>query len=119
MRMNVRLVRASQFLRQFRLIVRYKPEKEHILPDALSRLASANTNLPSQDPSYSKLDALFAYNITLVAMNEDLAQRIVKGYESDPWWSKVSSQLSANDALGDDKATLPFVRELPPTDADL
>ena len=85
MRMNVCLVRASQFLRQFRLVVRHKPGKEHILPDALSRLASANTNLPSQDPSYSKLDAFFAYNTTLVAMNEDLAQRIVKGYESNPW----------------------------------
>ncbi len=52
-------------------------------------------------------------------MNEDLAQHIVKGYENDPWWVKISSQLSSNDALGDNKATLPFVRELPPTDADL
>lgn len=118
MRMNVRLVRASQFLRQFPLVIWHKPGKEYILPDALSRLASANTNLPSHDPAYSELDALFAYNTMLVAMNEDLAQRIVKGYESDPWWSKISNQLSTNDALGDNKATLPFVRELPPTDAD-
>ena len=73
MQMNVCLVRASQFLQQFRLIVWHKPEKEHILLDALSRLASAITNLPSQDPAYSKLDALFAYNTTLVAMNKDLA----------------------------------------------
>lgn len=116
--MNVRLVRASQFLRQFRLVVWHKPEKEHILPDALSHLASANTNLPSQDLAYSELDVLFTYNTTLVAMIEDLAQRIVKSYESDLWWIKISSQLSANDALGDDKATLSFVRELPPTNAN-
>lgn len=84
MQMNVRLVRASQFLRQFRLIVRHKPGKEYILPDALSCLASANTNPPSQNPAYSELNALFAYNTTLVAISKDLAQRIVKGYESDP-----------------------------------
>ena len=42
MRMNVRLIRASQFLRQFRLDVCHKPGKDHIVPDALSRLASLN-----------------------------------------------------------------------------
>ena len=87
--MNVCLVRASQFLRQFRLVVRHKPGKKHILLDALSRLASANTNLPSQDPAYSELDAFFVYNATLVAMNEDLARRIIESYESDPWWVKI------------------------------
>ena len=48
--MNVRLVCASQFLCQFRWIVRHKPGKEHIVPDALSRLASTNSNLPDHDP---------------------------------------------------------------------
>lgn len=117
--MNVCSIRASQFLRQFHLVIWHKPRKEHILPDALNRLASANTNLPSQDPVYSELDTLFIYNAMLVAMNKDLAQRIVKGYESDPWWVKVLSQLSSNDALGDNKVFLPFVQKIPPTDADL
>lgn len=43
MRTNVRLIRASQFLRQFNLEVTHKPGKEHIVPNALSRLASLNT----------------------------------------------------------------------------
>ena len=42
MRINVRLIIASQFLSQFRLDIRHNPGKEHIIPDALSRLASAN-----------------------------------------------------------------------------
>ncbi len=50
MRLNVRLVRASQFLNGFRLTVRHKPGKEHIVPDALSRLASTNSNLADHDP---------------------------------------------------------------------
>ena len=57
-RMNVRLVRASQFLRQFRLAVRHKPGKEHIIPDALSRLPSTNHDAVStKQTDYSELDA--------------------------------------------------------------
>lgn len=81
--MNVRLVRASQFLHQFRLVVCYKPGKEHIMPDALSRLASANTNLPSQDPDYSELDALFTYSATLVEIHPGLIKKIIEGYQKD------------------------------------
>lgn len=116
--MNICLICISKFFWQFCLLVWYKPGKEHILPNAFSCLASANTNLPSQDPAYSQLDALFIYNTTLIAMNKDLAQRIVKDYENNPWWIKISSQLSLNDVLGDNKAALPFVQQLPPMDAD-
>ena len=77
-RMNVRLVRASQFLQQFRLVVRHKPGKEHIIPDMLSRLASANR--AGHDKVYSKLDALFTYHATLVEISPDLIQHILDGY---------------------------------------
>lgn len=52
-------------------------------------------------------------------MNKDLAQRIVEGYESDPWYVKILGHLSLNDTLGANKAFLSFVQELPPTDANL
>lgn len=83
MRMNVRLVRASQFLQQFRLVVRHKPGKEHIIPDALSRLASANR--AGHDEIYSELDALFTYHATLVEISPDLIKRILDGYLADDW----------------------------------
>lgn len=119
MQINVRLVRASQFLRQFRLVVRNKPGKEHIVLDTLSRLASANTNLPSEDPNYSELDALFTYNITLIDIHPDIVKRIVKGYKADNWWAKIWRQIDENDKLGPDRALLPFVKgNTPPTDAD-
>lgn len=69
MRLNLRLVRASQFLQQFKLEVRHKSGKEHIVPDALNRLASANRH---QDPQHSELDALFIYNTMLVEMHPAL-----------------------------------------------
>ena len=58
MRMNVRLVRASQFLRQFQLDVKHKPGKEHIVPDALSSLASVTKLTLPKD--HSELDVLYA-----------------------------------------------------------
>lgn len=107
MRMNVRLVRASQLLRQFHLIVRHKPEKEHIISYALSRLAS--TNSTSHNAEYAKLDTLFVYHTTLVRINPDLVKRIFDGYTSDGWWSRVRKQMLDNKKLGVDKALLPFV----------
>lgn len=64
-------------------MVCHKPGKEHIVPNALSRLASANTNLSLEDLNYLELDALFTYNTTLIDIHPDLVKEIVKGYKTD------------------------------------
>ena len=107
MRMNLRLIRASQFLQQFRLDVRHKPGKEHIIPDVLSRLAS--TNVGCSDASHTELDALFTYNATLIEIHPDLISRILAGYEDDEYWARLRRQVQANEDLGDDKAVLLFI----------
>lgn len=81
--------------------------KEHIIPDALSRLAS--TNNAGHNPKYSELDTLFVYHTTLVQINLDLVKHILDGYTSNEWWSKVYKQVLDNKKLGVDKALLPFV----------
>lgn len=116
MRMNLRLVRASQFLCQFNLDVRHKPGKENIVPDALSRLASTNpSTLP---PDYNELDAL--YTATLIGIDENFRKKILAAYKKDPWWNRVSKQIDENEARGEDANILLFVwgRTLPPTEAD-
>ena len=85
--MNLRLVRASQFLQQFKLDVRHKPGKEHISPNPLSRLASANVGCT--DPSYFELDALFTYNTTVIKIYLGLVSRILAGYEDDEYWARL------------------------------
>ena len=107
MRMNLRLVRASQFLQQFKLDVRHKPVKEHIIPDALSRLAS--TNVGCSNPFQSELDALFTYNATLIEIHPNLISRILAGYKDDKYWARLRCQVQANEDLGDNKAVLPFI----------
>lgn len=108
MRMNVRLVRASQYLRQFNLEVRYKPGKEHIIPDALSRLASVNQGQESTTPQYSELDCLFT--CALVEMSDDFRHRLVEGYKTDPWYSRLQRQIDENEKLGEDAVMLSFIR---------
>ena len=110
MRMNVRLVRASQFLRQFRLDVRHKPGKEHIVPDALSRLASMNHGKECSDPGYSELDALYGTSCSLVAMSPEFRKRLVEGYTTDRWYARLLQQIDDNEKLGEDAVMLPFIR---------
>lgn len=117
MKINIHLVRASQFLHQFHLVVRHKPGKEHIISNALSRLASANDTF--QDDEYSELDFLFAYHTTLVEINPDLVKRILERYAADSWWTRVHKQILDNEELGSDKAILLFVvADSLPSDSD-
>lgn len=117
MKLNLRLVRASQFFQQFKLDVRHKLSKEHIIPDALSRFASINTY--HSDPQHSELDALFTYNATFVEIHLVLVSQILAGYRADPWWERLHQQVRANANLGADAATLLFViGSTPTTDSD-
>lgn len=59
-------------------MVSYKPGKEHIDLYALSKFANANINHLCSDPNYEELDALFTYNTTLIKINLELVQKIVK-----------------------------------------
>ena len=106
MRMNVRLIRASQFLKQFRLDVRHKPGKEHIVPDALSRLASANGSpLPEM---YDELDALFT--TALVEMSPTFLQGLEDGYKADPFYVRIAALIAKNEDANEDVVGLSFVR---------
>ena len=103
---NLRFVRASDYIQRFNLDIRHKPGKQHIVPDALSRLASDNTNAPvARNSDEGELDALFT--TSLVEMEEGFRNRILDGYKTDLNWQKISQVL---DAGGEDAAKLPFYR---------
>ena len=106
-RLNLRLIRASQYLQRFDLDVRHKPGKKNVVPDALSRLAS--TNQYAMPPGHAELDALYAYTTTLVEMDSTFKARIVKGYQEDPAWTKVLATLYKENDRGRDAAKLSFV----------
>lgn len=70
-KLNLRSVRASEYLQRFLIEIRHKPGKAKIVPDALSRLASRDYQ--SKVDSYkSELDALSvdAFSASLIQVSE-------------------------------------------------
>lgn len=76
-------MRASQFFQQFHFVIRHKPGKVYIIPDRLSKLASANC--AGYNNFYFKLDALFTYHATLVKITSNLIKQILNGYLANNW----------------------------------
>lgn len=106
-KINISFIWAFQFLQQLCFVIRHKPGKKHIIPDALSKLAS--TNYAEHNKLYSEPDVLFTYYVTLVKISLDLVKRILNGYLPDDWWIKVWKLLLSNKNQGPVKAILLFV----------
>ncbi|TAQ84474.1 hypothetical protein B7494_g7190 [Chlorociboria aeruginascens] len=123
-RLNLKLVRASEFLSTLPLEIFYKPGKAHFVPDALSRLPGRFSSPSPTNEEEGELDALFicptsddivpvptatAYTVTaaLVAMDSSLKQRIIEGYLHDPKWSKIREVLHY-EGQASEPAILPF-----------
>lgn len=84
MKMNVRLIRALQFLNKFTFNICHKLGRLNIVSDALSRLPSNNIMVKEINPDFNKLDALYAYNTTLVEIDKAFTAKICKRYKDDP-----------------------------------
>ncbi|TAQ86585.1 hypothetical protein B7494_g5085 [Chlorociboria aeruginascens] len=113
-KLNLKLVRASEFLSTMPIEIFYKPGKSYVVPDALSRLPSTNVPSPDLDAS-EELDTLnhcapssaYHYTAALIAMSPELKQKIAAGYAADPKWSKILEILQAEQKRAN-PSTLPF-----------
>ncbi len=119
MRMNLRLVRASQFLSQFsNLKIRHKFEKYHLISDALFRLQSLNKKDLLDD--HDELDEFFVeytifviyvYNTILIKLNSKFRARIIKKYSKKKFSRKIIQIINQNETLNENAIELSFVRE--------
>ena len=115
-KLNLRLVRASQYLSQFDLVIKHKSGKSNVVPDALSRL-KADPGKPLDGTGI--LDSLYAegylkedfhepamaYHITLVEMSDSFKERLVKAYQEDDQWRKILTLLEKETTdVADDEA---------------
>ncbi len=57
-KLNLKLIWASEYLQRINIEIHHKPGKQHIVPDALSWLASTNSDTKPEFLE-DKLDALF------------------------------------------------------------
>ena len=82
-KLNLRLIRASEYIQRFHLDVRYKPGKTNTVPDALSRLASREFR-PTEE-ARSKAYQINCYPATLVELSPEFKQRVIAGYLNGPF----------------------------------
>ena len=106
LRMNIRLIKISQFLSQFNLNIRYKFDKNHIMFDALFRLVNVNTETCSNE--HSKLNILFTYNATFVELFDQFYDKILKSYFENSVWKKIATMIKNNDKLENNVVELFF-----------
>jgi len=111
-KLNLRLVRASEYLQRFRLKIQYKSKKTNIISDTLFRLFSSNNvhkRLASREyqpeSDESILKALQAnvstatYAETLMKVSLKLQQRLKNSYTKEPRWGQILKMLNNNNIL--------------------
>lgn len=106
-KLNLRLVRASQYLSGFNLSIRHKAGKKNVVPDALSRLQGIDEapqekqavleSLYGTPVELSEQSAIteptLVHHMTLVEMSDDFKARLIKAYDQDAQWKKVLDLL--------------------------
>lgn len=113
-RTNLRLVRASQYIQQFRVGIYRRPGKENNIADALSRLqsttsASAADDLENIDAPYAFFASTGSSTTSVLQVSDDLRERIKTGYDTDTRWTRVITTLKDSDASKDPmKTKLPY-----------
>ena len=110
-KLNLRLVRASEFFSRFDFDIRHKFDKKHVVFDALSRLSNVNfeTSLKSKD----ELDVLHIYQaiVSLIHLNDEFRNKILDDYDNDSTWRRIKNQILINEKLDENVVSIFFQRE--------
>ena len=110
--MNLRLIRASNYLQRFEFIIRYKSNKQYIISNILLRLKSSYMNSAASDirelntlitnPATNdirELNALIAsyYIAILIEIFKEFRQKLTIKYASDPTYRYIIKILNNNE----------------------
>ena len=87
-KLNLRLIRVSNYIQRFNLNIRHKSKKQHVVLNALSRLTSLNIFFKINE---KKLNVFFIINF--VKINEFFHNRLLKSYNNDFAWKKIFNFL--------------------------
>ena len=85
---NLRLVRVSNYIQRFNLIIKHKSKKLHIVFDALSRLSSS----AKSDQLNDELNVLFI--ASLIEIDVEFKDRIIEKYIKNSDWHKIIKILN-------------------------
>ena len=88
-KLNLRLIRASEYIQRFSLTIRHKSEKFHIVSDALSKLFIFEKS--SSNNNESEFDVLFT--AFMIEMNIDFKKRMINEYKKNFVYVKIFDML--------------------------
>ena len=98
-KLNLRLVRAFEYIQKFDLTIRHKSDKLHLVSDALSRLSVTHisiTNTFNQDfNNNNELNVLFVAFMT--KMTSKLKKRLLHKYILNSKWIKIMKIIDSNE----------------------
>ena len=107
-KLNLRLVRAFVYLSQFRLKMKYKSKKDHVVSNALSRLTSDNEQIDRNSKNRLDLNTYhekiidfsnnfdcYALQETLIAMSKNLKKEIKNEYQRKKTWRNMIKMLKS------------------------
>ena len=79
-KLNLRLIKAFDYVQRFNLKIRYKLKIQHVIFDVFSRFTNFNTEIQLQNYE-NELDVFFI--VILIEMNDDFRFRILKNYQKN------------------------------------
>ena len=111
-KLNLRLIRAADYIQRFNLDLRHIAGKTNIVPDALSRLTVNPPFSTKPNGEEGELDMLTAYNYetVFVEMRQDLREELVKAYTTDKQLGKIMDKLEKNERMEENAPQLPYRR---------
>ena len=100
-RLNLRLIRASQYVSQFATLeVRHKAGRLNTVPDALSRLLRSRSIAPQKEEG--ELETLEAQGLCATPVQSNISDafkdEIRSGYASDERWARILSSVQNSPA---------------------
>lgn len=95
---NKRLIRASQYLSQFRFTILHRSGKSNIIADALSRLHhSGAVDQPNTD-TLNDISFIATYHTSEAQLDPQILEDFPHAYDDDPSISKILQQARENKA---------------------
>ena len=105
-KLNLRLIKAFDYIQRFEIKLRHKSNKQHIVFDVLSRLISINIDTVSEK---DELNVLFI--VAFMKMKTSFRQKLVADYNINLNWKKKSSMLDQQNNNDVNVAKFSFCRK--------
>ena len=93
-KLNLRLVRASNYIQRFELVIKHKSNKLHLVSNALFRLSTNATIATKMLLQNEELDVFFT--AFLIKMISKFRKKLIEEYVKNSVWKKIDKLIEAS-----------------------